>query len=82
MSDIVNRLRSGFLSPTCALDAADEIARLRAERDELRAELTLKEAVGNELNHAIANNCALNKYIDELLAELNGCKNGTEAKNI
>lgn len=44
--DIVKRLRSGFLSPTCALDAADEIEMLREGMAVISQELT--KAIGME----------------------------------
>lgn len=39
MNEFRKGLRKGFISLACALDAADEIERLEAERDALRAEL-------------------------------------------
>ena len=39
MNEFRKGLRKGFISLACALDAADEIERLEAERDALRAQL-------------------------------------------
>jgi hypothetical protein len=41
MSDIVDRLRTGYNPPALWREAANEIERLRAERDEAVAALTL-----------------------------------------
>jgi hypothetical protein len=48
MKDIINQLRmnSECLAPSIMLKAADEIERLRAERDEAR-----REVCRNEANH-------------------------------